>query len=90
MKKSTRLLKRFAALFLVMLMSIESFSAVVGDSDGAAFVNKKEFENLKNELNGQLDIYNDSLNGKQMARLLIGHRTIRLIYGAPVQQQIFL
>ena len=58
------MLKKLACLFLVVLMSIDSLAAIVGDSDGAAFVNKKEFENLKNELNGQLDIYNDSLNEK--------------------------
>ena len=56
------MIKRFLALFLVVLMSIESFAAVVGDSDGAAFVTKAEFEALKSNLSKQVDKYNDSLN----------------------------
>ncbi len=64
MKKSTKMLKRFAALFLVVLMSIESFAAIVGDSDGGAFVTKQEFEDLKDGFDAQLDLYNDSLDNK--------------------------
>ncbi|MBP3200655.1 MAG: hypothetical protein J6M39_03310 [Lachnospiraceae bacterium] len=43
MRKSTRIVKRVLALFLVVLMSIESFCAVVGDNDGSAFITKAEF-----------------------------------------------
>ena len=46
MRKSTRIVKRLLALFLVVLMSIESFAAVVGDNDGAAFITKAEFDSL--------------------------------------------
>ncbi len=45
-------------------MSIESFAAIVGDSDGAAFVTKAEFEGLKAEFDRQLDDYNNSLAEK--------------------------
>ena len=64
MRKSTKFLKRFAALFLVVLMSIESFAAVVGDNDGAAFITKQEFEDLKTTLNAGIDRYNSSLDNK--------------------------
>ena len=38
MNKSTKILKRLLALFLVVLMSINSFGAVVSDNDGSAFI----------------------------------------------------
>ena len=63
MRKST-FIKRFVALFLVVLMSIESFAAVVGDNDGAAFITKAEFDSLKNDFQSQLDRYNTSLDDK--------------------------
>ena len=43
MKRSTRIVKRTLALFLIVLMSIESFGAVVSDNDGSAFITKAEF-----------------------------------------------
>lgn len=52
------------ALFFVVLMSIENFAAVVGDSDGAAFVTKGDFESLKEEFDKKIDEYNNSLNQK--------------------------
>ena len=57
-------MKRFLALFLVVLMSIESFAAIVGDSDGGAFVTKKEFEDLKTNFDEQIEKYNNSLDNK--------------------------
>ena len=41
-------------------MSIESFAAIVGDSDGPSFITKAEFEALKANFNQQIDNYNDS------------------------------
>ena len=64
MRKSTKLLKRFAALFLLVLMSIESFAATVSDNDGAAFITKAEFDSLKNEFLRQLTAYNTSIDNK--------------------------
>ena len=58
MNKASRLIKRYVALFLVLLFSIESFAAVVGDNDGAAFITKAEFDSLKNDFQSQLDRYN--------------------------------
>ncbi len=64
MKRSSRFIKRRLALFLVLLLSIESFAAVVGDNDGAAFITKAEFDSMKNDFQSQLDRYNSSLDNK--------------------------
>ena len=64
MKKGTRIVKRVLALFLVVLMSIESFGAVVSDNDGSAFITKAEFDSLKNEFQSQIDQYNTSIDAK--------------------------
>ena len=45
-------------------MSINSFAAVVGDNDGAAFITKAEFESLKNDFQSQINRYNSSLDNK--------------------------
>ena len=64
MNKSTRIVKRLLALFLVVLMSINSFAAVVGDNDGSAFITKAEFDSLKNDFQAQIDQYNTSIDSK--------------------------
>ncbi len=64
MRKSTRIVKRILALFLVVLMSINTFAAVVGDNDGAAFITKAEFDSLKNNFQAQIDQYNTSIDSK--------------------------
>ncbi|MBO6119945.1 MAG: hypothetical protein J6P02_05715 [Lachnospiraceae bacterium] len=64
MKKSTRIVKKLLALFLVVLMSIESFGAVVSDNDGSAFITKAEFDSLKNDFQSQIDQYNTSIDAK--------------------------
>ena len=63
MNKSTHF-KRLVTAFLVVLMSIESIAAVVGDNDGAAFITKAEFESLKNDFQTQINRYNTSLDDK--------------------------
>ena len=64
MKKSTKFIEKALALFLVVLMSINSFGAVVSDNDGAAFITKAEFDSLKNTFQAQLDEYNTSIDSK--------------------------
>ena len=64
MNKSTRIVKRLLALFLVVLMSINTFAAVVGDNDGSAFITKAEFDSLKNDFQSQIDRYNTSIDSK--------------------------
>ena len=57
-------MKKLLALFLVVLISIESFGAVVSDNDGAAFVTKAEFEALKENFAEQIEDYNTSIDSK--------------------------
>ena len=57
-------MKRLVALFLVLLLSIEGFAAVVSDNDGSAFITKAEFDSLKNNFQSQLDQYNTSIDSK--------------------------
>ena len=57
-------MKRFTALFLVVLLSCESFAAVVGDNDGPSFITKAEFDSLKNTFQTQIDRYNSSIDNK--------------------------
>ena len=64
MRKSTKIVKRIFALLLVVLMSIESFAAVVSDNDGSAFITKAEFDSLKNNFQAQIDQYNTSIDSK--------------------------
>ena len=64
MRKSTRIVKRVLALFLVVLMSIENFAAVVSDNDGSAFITKAEFDSLRNDFQSQIDQYNTSIDAK--------------------------
>ena len=64
MRKSTRIVKKLLALFLVVLMSINSFGAVVSDNDGSAFITKAEFDSLKNDFQTQIDQYNTSIDSK--------------------------
>ena len=45
-------------------MSINTFGAVVGDNDGAAFITKAEFDSLKNDFQSQIDQYNTSIDSK--------------------------
>ena len=64
MKKSTRIVKKLLALFLVVLMSINTMGAVVSDNDGSAFITKAEFDSLKNNFQAQIDQYNTSIDSK--------------------------
>ena len=78
MKKSTRIIKKLLALFLVVLMSIDSLAAVVSDNDGSAFITKAEFDSLKNNFQSQLDQYNTSIDNKidsAIASYLAGIKT---------------
>ena len=57
-------MKKLLALFLVVLMSIDSFAAVVSENDGSAFVTKAEFESLKENFADQIINYNASIDQK--------------------------
>ena len=64
MTRNTKIVKKITALFLVLLLSIDSFAAVVSDNDGSAFITKAEFDSLKNDFQSQLDQYNTSIDNK--------------------------
>ena len=64
MRKSTRIVKRTLALFLVVLMSINTLGALVSDNDGSAFITKAEFDSLKSDFQNQIDQYNTSIDSK--------------------------
>ena len=64
MTRNTKIVKKIIALFLVLLLNINSFAAVVSDNDGSAFITKAEFDSLKNNFQSQLDQYNTSIDSK--------------------------
>ena len=71
-----------AALFLVLLFSIESFAAIVSDNDGSAFITKAEFDSLKNDFQAQIDKYNTSIDSKidgAIAAYLAGIKTSKSV-----------
>ena len=57
-------MKRVVAMLMVLLLSIESFGAIVSDNDGSAFITKAEFDSLKNDFQSQIDQYNTSIDSK--------------------------
>ena len=61
-----RRLKRVRGLvaLLIFVITFNSFSAVVGDNDGGAFITKSEFEALKNNFNSQVESYKNSITEK--------------------------
>ena len=93
MRKSISLIKRVAALFLVLLLSIESFAAIVSDNDGSAFITKAEFDSLRNDFQSQIDQYNTSIDQKidgAIASYLSGIKLTRTEeLTLPTKQNIF-
>ena len=55
---------KIITMFFVFILCINSFSAVVSDNDGSAFITKAEFDSLKNNFQSQLDSYNTSIDSK--------------------------
>ena len=56
--------KILAICCLIVIFSINTFSAVVSDNDGSSFVTKAEFENLKEDFDSQINNYNASIDNK--------------------------
>lgn len=59
-----RILKNFIIILIMLSMHTTSFSAIVSDNDGSAFVTKAEFETLKKSFQSQVNDYNLSIDGK--------------------------
>ena len=57
-------LKEHLAWLLIVLISINSFGAVVSDNDGAAFVSKAEFDSLKNEFQTEINQFVGGIDQK--------------------------
>lgn len=59
-----KIVKKIFTALLIMVYSFNTFASVITDSDGAAFVTKSEFEDLKSSFNSQIDRYSESINNK--------------------------
>ena len=57
-------MKKILILLFTFLYSISTFASIVDNNDGAAFVTKAEFEDLKMSFNEQIERYNNSLDNK--------------------------
>ena len=62
--KRIKINKKVTCLLFIFLLNINSFSAIVSDNDGSAFITKAEFDSLKNNFQSQLDSYNTSIDNK--------------------------
>ncbi|MBR1455240.1 MAG: hypothetical protein IJ593_11475 [Lachnospiraceae bacterium] len=62
--KNKFIIKKVFVFLLVLAMGVESLAATVDSSDGAAFITKKEFEELKSSFNQQIELYDASLSRK--------------------------
>ena len=62
--KNKFIIKKIFIFLLVLTIGVESFAATVDSSDGAAFITKKEFEELKSNFNQQIELYDVSLSRK--------------------------
>ena len=75
------LFKKILSLLLVLLLSFNSFAAIVSDNDGSAFVTKVEFESMKSDFATQIENYENSLDGKidgAIAAYLAGMRQVKV------------
>ena len=52
------------ATILIISLCINTYSAIVSDNDGSAFITKGEFDSLKNNFQTQIDNYNTSIDSK--------------------------
>ena len=55
-------MKKVTEIILIILLSMQSFAAVVSDNDGSAFITKAEFDSLKNDFQTQIDNYNVNID----------------------------
>jgi hypothetical protein len=62
--KKNKKINMLISLFLVTIISLESFAVAVSDNDGSAFISKAEFDSLKNNFQSQIDQYNTSIDSK--------------------------
>lgn len=61
---SKKIAKKLIIAFAIVINVFSSFSAIISDNDGSAFVTKGEFDVLKDSFNEQIDNYNNSIDSK--------------------------
>lgn len=59
-----KIIKSIFTIALGIIVSMNSFAAVVADNDGSAFITKSEFDSLKNDFQAKLDSYNSNIDSK--------------------------
>ena len=59
-----KIFKKVVSIALILILSVDSYAAVVSDNDGSAFITKKEFDALKKSFENQVINYQDSLESK--------------------------
>ena len=59
-----KIFKRALALFIIVIINFNSFSAVVSSNDGSAFITKAEFDALVNDFNSRIEDYEKSIDAK--------------------------
>lgn len=77
MRKFVKQLNSLLIACAMLVLSCNSFAAIVSDNDGSAFVTKAEFESMKTNFNDQIVKYNESIDGKidgAIAQYLAGLR----------------
>ena len=63
-RKKIKEISKKIVILLIFSLCIDSYSAIVSDNDGSAFVTKAEFETLKKNFADQITNYNDSIDNK--------------------------
>ena len=63
-KLLSKIFKRALALFIIVIINFNSFSAVVSSNDGSAFITKAEFDALVNDFNSRIEDYEKSIDAK--------------------------
>lgn len=63
-------IKKSFCIFVVMLLSLNNYAAVVSDNDGTAFISKAEFDSQKNNFQSEIDNYNKNIDGKITAAIV--------------------
>ena len=63
-KLFSKIFKRALALFIIVIINFNSFSAVVSSNDGSAFITKAEFDALVNDFNSRIEDYEKSIDAK--------------------------
>ena len=83
----SRVFKRALALFIIVIINFNSFSAVVSSNDGSAFITKAEFDALVNDFNSRIEDYEKSIDAKidgAIAEYLAGLATSSLVQRTPI------